>query len=345
MAITAGLDVGGAHLKVAVVEGAGVRDARQFVCPLWQGLDKLDTALAAASELTARASRVAITMTGELSDLFSDRRTGVETLVTRLGAAFGSRASYWMAPGSFASADVAIANAASVGSVNFLATAALVAGYHADAILIDMGSTTTDIIPIRGGRPVPRGLTDRERQATGELVYTGLTRTAVMGIMDRAPFKGRWVTTAREYLATMADVRRVLGDPLSGIDLHATADGRGKSLWESVARLSRMLGCDGSEASLDEWRVVARFIVQEQRRSIEDGLYLVLSNAPPPSHAPAVVAGIGAGEAALIAERASLPAIPLCQLIGATGALATAVNHNAPAVAVALLLDTSQTVS
>ncbi len=53
-----------------------------------------------------------------------------------------------------------------------------------------MGSTTTDIIPIVGGTPCPRGLTDGERLRTGELVYTGLTRTDVSVVAQRATFKG-----------------------------------------------------------------------------------------------------------------------------------------------------------
>jgi uncharacterized hydantoinase/oxoprolinase family protein len=44
-----GLDVGGAHLKVAQVGRDGrVTAALQVPCALWQGLDRLDAALDAA---------------------------------------------------------------------------------------------------------------------------------------------------------------------------------------------------------------------------------------------------------------------------------------------------------
>ena len=36
-----------------------------------------------------------------------------------------------------------------------------------NALLIDIGSTTTDIIPLLDGVPVPAGLTDREMAAIG----------------------------------------------------------------------------------------------------------------------------------------------------------------------------------
>ncbi len=64
-----------------------------------------------------------------------------------------------------------------VAASNWVATALVVADEVPDAILIDMGSTTTDIIPIVGGVVRAIGLTDPDRLASGELVYTGALRT------------------------------------------------------------------------------------------------------------------------------------------------------------------------
>ncbi len=198
----------------------------------------------------------------------------------------------------FGTADEARRHHADVGSTNFLATAAFVATHVADALLIDFGSTTADIVPIVAAEPRPRGLTDAERQTNGELVYTGLTRTAVMGITTRAPFKGRMQGLAREYLATMADVHRILGDLPDGVDQHATADGRGKSLDESIARFARMFGRDAHEGSLDDWRASAEFVRIAQLTSIEEGISAVLAETAVAANAPLVAAGIGASEVA-----------------------------------------------
>jgi probable H4MPT-linked C1 transfer pathway protein len=341
MTNTAGLDVGGAHLKVALVEDGRPVDVRQFVCPLWQGLDKLDAALTAARPLLARASAFAVTMTGELSDLFPDRKTGVATLVARLTAELGGGARFWMGPRGFGSADDAQRHHGDVGSTNFLATASLVGRHYDEALLIDFGSTTADIIPILGGTPQPRGLTDAERQTTGELVYTGATRTAVMGVATRAPFRGQWVGLAREYLATMADVRRILGEPLDDVDLHATADGKGKTLGESVTRLARMLGRDAADGADTDWRLVAAWLKEEQLRSVLDGAFQVLSASALSTGAPVVVAGIGASDASTVAHRLGRPAVAFGELANAPDACSRAATHSAPAVAVALLLGSS----
>lgn len=339
MTLTAGLDVGGAHLKIALVERGRAIDVRQFPCPLWQGLDKLDAALAAARPLLSRTSRFAVTMTGELSDLFPDRETGVATLVARLTKELGGEVQFWMGLRGFGDANAARQHHTDVGSTNFLATATLVARELRDALLIDFGSTTADIIPIVSGSPRPRGLSDAERQITGELVYTGFTRTAVMGVTTEALFRGQRVGLAREYLATMADVRRILGADLTDIDQHATADGQGKTLHESITRLARMLGRDARDGTESEWRKVAAQIREIQLRSLYDGAAQVLSAADLPAASPVVAAGIGADDIAEIARRLGREVIRFGALAGADAAVEAWSTGCAPAVAVALLLD------
>lgn len=339
MTVRVGLDVGGAHLKVARVEGGRVTAVEQFRCRLWMGLEKLDTALRKAAPLAAGADQISVTMTGELSDVFPDRKTGVETLVARLAQEFGTQTRFWMGPRGFGDAQAALTHHRDVGSTNFLATAALVAQRHAEALLMDFGSTTADIIPIRDGAPCPAGLTDALRQTTGELVYTGFTRTAVMGVTTRVPFQGHWVTLAREYLATMADVRRILGEDLTTIDLHATADGKGKSVDESVARLARMLGRDASDGTAREWATVAAYIHEAQLRSLHDGALQVLSAISLSTAAPVIAAGIGAGDIAQIAARLGREAVTFAEIVDAGGDVASWATACAPAVSVALLHD------
>lgn len=338
MQITAGLDVGGAHLKVAVARDGCITRVEQIPCPLWLGMTHLDEALVSARALIADAQTISITMTGELSDLFTHRRQGVETLVAKLDAEFPEKARFWMGLRGFGSAREAVTHYLDVASTNFLATAALVGRHHPTALLIDMGSTTTDIIAITNGKPDVAGLTDADRLATSELVYTGLTRTAVMGVTTVAEFRGRRQGLCREYLATMADVRRILGQLPDGLDQHATADGRGKSVPESIARLARMFGCDAADGSEADWRTAAAGIAEAQLQSIAEGCAVVSKRVSLPDTAPVVVAGIGAGIVAMgIAHRSNREAIYFGDLARATPAAIAGATQCAPAAAVALL--------
>ena len=344
MTIKIGYDVGGAHLKVARLDDGRPVAVRQIACPLWQGLDKLDAALVEARALSQGADRVAITMTGELSDLFPDRATGVATLVDRLVREHGAHSRFWMGPSGFGNAADAKARFLDVAATNFLATATSTAMTVRDAILIDFGSTTTDIIAVVDGRPTPCGLTDYDRLASGELVYTGLTRTALMAIADTATFKGRAQRLAREYLATAADARRVLGTLPEGVDQHATADGRGTSVEESTTRLARMFCRDVSDGTLVDWQSAAQSILDRQDASILDGIADVLRMTPLPPDAPVIAAGIGAHEVAVIAARLGRPCQAFGALTGARGDVALWATRCAPAVAVAMLADRARAV-
>jgi probable H4MPT-linked C1 transfer pathway protein len=337
MAITAGYDVGGAHLKVALAEDGRTIAVRQIPCPLWRGMQQLDAALVEAVALIARADRHAVTMTGELCELFPDRQTGVREILSHLATELDADLRVYMGLRGFADTATAMAEPASVGSMNFLASAALVARSLPDALLIDMGSTTTDIIPIVGGTPCPRGLTDGDRLRTGELVYTGLTRTDVSVVAQRASLGGIEQRLAAGGFANLADVRRILGELPDGVDQHATLDGRGTSLEESVARLARCFGRDAADASFDAWRSAARDIADRQLADVRAAITDVLAAAPVSPGAPLVTAGIGAARIEAIAHPLGWQTLRFATLANAAPDCEEWATRCAPAVAVALL--------
>lgn len=333
MKTTVGLDVGGAHLKVARLEGTHVAGVRQIPCPLWQGLDKLDAALDEARDMIANADVSAITMTGELTEIFPSREEGTLSLITVLSSRLGAASRFYMGLKGFGDKDQAAREPALVASANFLATARAVAALRTNTLLIDMGSTTTDIVPCDR----PQGLTDAERLQTGELVYTGFTRTPVACVTTRAPLLGSWQTLARDTFASMADVRRILGELPDGVDGHATADGRGKSVRESLIRFARGFGRDGEERHLSGWQASAAYVREVQMRSVYDGAIQILSRPGLDMRGGVVAAGIGSSVAEAVARRIGLPCATFGGLIGAPVEHRLWVTRCAPAVAVALL--------
>lgn len=337
MTLVAGYDIGGAHLKVALIDNGVPIAIEQIPCPLWRGVAELHTALDSAFAITRHANQHAVTMTGELADVFPDRYTGVARLVEIATAQFGPHTRFWMGLRGFGTADEAVLHFSDVASTNFLATAAVCARRVRDGILIDIGSTTTDIIPFADGRPQPRGVTDADRLRTGELVYTGLTRTPVMAVTTQALFQGQSQTLARDPFATMADVRRITCDLPNGVDGYPPSDGRGTSEDDSRARFARCFGRDCQPGEEADWAASARFIAEVQLRSIHDGCLQVLSAQPPRGPMTIVAAGIGERVATEVARRLDLPALSFATIIKAPHPLALATTRCAPAVAVALL--------
>lgn len=334
-----GLDIGGAHLKLALLDPAGRPLAlRQVACALWQGLDRLDAAFDAALAGLPPPSAVAVTMTGELVDLFSDREEGVRAILDRVAERFPDLPVRVYA-GRTGLLDLAAARgrAREVASANWRATAELVAGLLPEALLVDCGSTTTDILPVAGGRVSARGIDDRSRLAWGELVYQGVVRTPLCALAERAPFRGVWHGLMNEWFATTADVYRLLGLLDEACDLHPAADNGPKTPQASARRLARMIGCDLGDGDVWHWRMLAEWFAARQLAILEEAARLVLSRGELGPDAPLVAAGAGAFLVARLGGRLGRPVLRFEDLpgIGDAGREASVV---APALAVARLL-------
>ena len=334
MSVVIGWDIGGAHLKAARVKDGRVEAVVQAATPLWLGLDSLESAFDVLCAQLGRADRHVITMTGELCDAFPSRREGVaglaaiaaDHLAPSIPMIYAGRA-------GFVELGEAAARAADIASANWHASAALVALRLQDGLFIDIGSTTADLIPIVAGQVAAVGYSDAERLAAGELVYTGMTRSFVMSLASRAPFRGAWTSLMNEYFASSADVHRILGDLPDGADKMSTADGREKTVEASRARLARMIGREADEGSDLEWTGLAAWFAEAQIRQITDAASLRLSRNDVAVAAPVVAAGVGECLAAEVARRLRRPCLGFSSLIAAPAEA----SHCAPAVAVALL--------
>ena len=289
-----GWDIGGAHLKAARLGADGeVLAVAQLAAPLWRGLDQLDEAIKrVAAEFFPVDARHAITMTGEMADIFPDRHSGVTSLLRRFAALVPEeRIAVYAGKAGLVSHRRAEDYITQIASANWHATAACAAMNYGSGILMDIGSTTTDIIPFLNGAVCARGWTDFERLRRCELVYTGLVRTPVMAVVQQVPFRDVRQNIAAENFATMADVYRLTGELLEHHDLMETADSSGKSRRDSARRLARMVGLDlDEEAPLEEWVQLAAAIAERQLECIHEAMAEVMDGK-----AGGVLVGAGCG--------------------------------------------------
>ena len=338
-----GWDLGGANVKLARVDGGRVVHVAQIPCPIIPERRKFDMAVDAALPLISSPALHAVTMTGELSDVFNDRAEGVAYLVELMQrVAAGQALRVYAGSFGFLDPDDAKSRTLEVASANWHASAALAALRHKDALLVDVGTTTTDLIPIKDGAIAARGATDAERLTEGELLYTGVVRTPVMAVAHSAPFKGRVQRIAAERFATMADVWRLTGDLPDDSDPYPAADQRGKSGPESAARLARMLGRDASEAELGEWVALARYFADCQLAEIEHAARGLAERDSLAPSAPVIGAGCGRFVARSLAERLGRPYLDFAEIVDAAHQAREMAARCAPAVAVALLAATGE---
>jgi probable H4MPT-linked C1 transfer pathway protein len=217
-----------------------------------------------------------------------------------------------------------------VAAANWVATALAVANAHRDALLIDIGSTTVDIIPIGGGRIVATGRNDLERLLAGELVYSGLLRTNLAAIAPRVPVRGGWCPVSSEYFAISADVHLVLGRLAQEAYDCPTPDGRPPTLAFARERIARLVCADVEQLDASEIDAIAAFLYGEQLRQIEDAARRV--QRPLSSEAPVVAVGAGVVMGREVAARLGRVVADAPAPWGATG------GKLGPAAALAALL-------
>ncbi len=329
-----GVDVGGANIKLADANGR----ARVIPFPLWRQRDQLEWTLREACQAWGPVRGIALTMTGELADCFSCRAEGVAGITRAMvHAAAGTAVHVWQTAGEFVDPDVACEYPQLTAAANWhaLATwAARVTLPDRTGLLMDWGSTTVDIIPLQAGMAMPQGRTDYERLQSGELVYTGGTRTPVCAVCQRIEQAGVSVPLAAELFATMQDVYLLTGDLPEAADCLDTADGRPADREHAARRLARMLCRDAAELPHADWEKIAQQFAQAQQQQVCVALHQVLSQFTGP-----VQQVVFSGSAAYLARRAwdHLSLFPEAETVSLEDSLGPAVSTAACAHALVQL--------
>jgi probable H4MPT-linked C1 transfer pathway protein len=324
-------------VKAARVEDGVVVAAAQIPCAPHQGLAELEAALRSMRDRMGLAERHAVTMTAELSDAFADRKRGVASIAAIFSHDLSRDALFYAGAKGFVEKRNVAESALEIASANWRAPAELLARSGEAALLIDMGSTTTDLTLVRDGVVAAQGDDDASRLTLGELVYTGLLRGDPAVGLTLAPIDGRWTALVGERFANLADVRRLTGDLSSDIDALPTADGRSKSREDTRARLARLVGRDAESATPQQWGALAQFFARAQMRRIEDAIALLASREPAALSLPIVGAGIGRGVISGLARREGRDYRDFGALLPVAPAAASMAADCAPACAVALL--------
>lgn len=257
-----GLDVGGANLKAADTHGK----TRVLSFPLWKTPELLPDRLA---ELCRHIdySAIALTMTGELCDCFETKADGVRAIVTAALVVAGPAPVHIFATdGTFWSKARATGDPWGVAASNWLALATWIGRDWSigHTLLLDIGSTTTDIVPIIHGKPVPDGRTDPDRLASGELVYQGVRRTPLSSLLSAVRIRGRSYRTMAEFFATSGDAYLMLERLFEDADRTDTADGRPFTKDWARDRMARFIGSDRTRFTTSDAVEMAQAVQLEQ---------------------------------------------------------------------------------
>ena len=334
MTAVVGWDIGGVNTKVARVAGGAVLAVRSLPFELQHDPGALVQVLRRlAAETGASDGDVhAVTMTAELSQMFRTKREGVQFVLDASEAAFpGATIRVFAVDGRFLDVAEAAAAPLLVAAANWAATARIVAQFVPHGLVIDIGTTSTDIIPISGGEVAALGWSDPDRLASGELVYTGAVRTPVEALAASVRLDGREVGLSAEGFALSGDVHVWLGD-LQPADYSApTPDRRPATRQFAGERLARAICADREMVDESGVSAIADALAEAQGATIAAAIVKV--RARHPELGTAVVTGLGAFIAERAARHAGLNVVSLASALG------DAASRCAPAASVALLLE------
>ena len=321
-----GLDVGGANTKAAAVAGDGRIRTVSEPFELWRSPDGLTDAVASVvRRLGLDRTPVALATTAELVDVFESKRVGVLSVLDAVAAALPGRSLRVMTTsGVLIELEAARADPLSCAAANWIATALLVARSVPDAILVDCGGTSTDIVPIAAGRLAARGRTDVQRLLAGELVYTGALRTNVAAIVSQVPIGGRPCPVSSELFAIAADAHLLRGDLSQARCTCTFPDGRGPEPEHVRARLARVVCADPEQLAPGDLEAIAAAVEDGQVSAIAWALARAATRLAP--GAPVLAVGVGAFLARRAAARCGLDVLDsAAPLAGAAGDVAACV--------------------
>ena len=301
-----GLDIGGANTKAAVVDGDGRTRIVSDPFEVWADPDGLSGAITSVVErLGIDGAAVALTTTAELVDVFESKHEGVLAVLDAAERALPRRRLRVLTTaGELIGLSAARCAPLDCAAANWVATAKLVARAVPDAILLDCGGTTTDLIPIAGGEVVARGRTDVERLLEGELVYTGVLRTNVAAVVSQVPIGGRPCSVSSELFAISADAHLLRGSLTPEQCTCSFPDGRGGSPAEVRSRLARVVCADPEQLADGDLEGIAAAVAAAQVESIAAALGRVAARVPADTRVIAV--GVGAFLGRTAAQRCGL---------------------------------------
>jgi probable H4MPT-linked C1 transfer pathway protein len=261
-----GIDIGGANTKIASSDGEIIE---LHYIPLWK-----DTTLPTSLEDIAdelQPDKVSVVMTGELADCFEDKLQGIDFIMRSVNDAFDCEVKYIDSSGYFTESS---SNLRDLAAANWAASSRLIGSEIGDCIFVDVGSTTSDIIPIKDGKHVA-GLTDFSRLVRSELFYAGTLRTNLAYLLEKVNVANGECHIASELFSTTADAYLLLGDISEELYTCETADGAGKNKTAAMRRLARVVCADLTEISADEIYHIAQQVKERQVNLLTQAISVV----------------------------------------------------------------------
>ena len=261
-----GWDIGGAHIKAAKIDFKKKEsETKQIYSPIWKNTNNLKKSIKLIKKKLGKCNYHAITMSAELSDIFLERSDGVKYIINLSSKILGDKKIFFYSKKSFIRKEIALKNTSVLNSMNWHATANCISNFFPNCILVDVGSTTTDIIPIKNQKIISKGSNDHQRLGSNELIYLGVLRSPIHAVERKK-------NLIYENFANLSDVYRVLNKIPIKFDLSPTQDNKSKNKHDSARRIARIYGKDYKKTHFLKWKETASQIEKKQEKILKKSI-------------------------------------------------------------------------
>ncbi|RCW48735.1 MULTISPECIES: hydantoinase/oxoprolinase family protein [unclassified Halanaerobium] len=289
-----GWDIGGANIKATRIVYTSesklgcVREIKSLsrYFPMWnKSLSPVKMIREIADQL-GDADYFAVVMTAELADRFFSKREGIEYVISLFVDNFPQKKLYFFNHSAELKKAGEITDISKLAAANWAVSAKFLSYFVENFVLFDLGSTTTDLVPVMRRRLALEARTDTERLYMGELIYLGLLRTSLADIVDKIPYRGKFIPVMREYFASTADVH-LLTDIISSEEyLIPSADGRPGDKKSARNRIAKLIGSDMDISAAEEIDLAAEYILNRELYLIKENIYQIYSQIDPKFNIP-----------------------------------------------------------
>ena len=329
-----GIDIGGAHIKtVGLDEKKKIIFVSQEQCLLWRDTKLLENYFKKINNLFTKV-KCGITMTGELCDYFKSRKHGVKSILKVSQKLkfntffFTNKSSFFLKKSSHTS----------IASMNWLATGKFLETKIKDALIIDFGSTTTDLIIIKNNKVQNKFYTDFDRMNNNELIYSGLTRTPTSFLTNSIDIKNKKYYLSAEFFSNTADLYRIKKILPPNSDIFESADGRSKSTNNSLNRLARNFCLDYERKNLKFLNIATQKLINIQIENVFKKSKQLMKTHKIKSKIPIVVCGIGKDIFHERAHKKKCKVIDFSSFLSGKKGMKLKASFHAPATSCAILI-------
>ena len=274
-----GLDIGGANTDCCIYNITNnqcelIKTKKEYL-PMWNKKDELEDCLERFKEYE-KLDVVIVTTTAELSDGYKSKVEGIMDITQKVMNVFDDEEIFFVTFHGLKDYEYVKEHPLDMAAANWIATSHLIANIKEDCIFMDMGTTTTDIIPIRDSHEIAEGHSDLERLCSGELVYTGMLRTNIATIVNQIPVRDTFAGVSSELFTISADVYRILNEITEEEYLCDTPDNKSKDIISCKRRLLRLICAEMDDFDDEEIVEIAKYIKNEQVTQISKSLVKVV---------------------------------------------------------------------